>query len=84
MAQNQSDQPKLRIDFEGLIAKGEMRGSGGFQAQTANGTARWRGAGWNKDGRGGWDGNSNFWGYDSPELTPDATRRAGRSNRTGE
>ena len=46
----------------------------GFQAQTANGTARATGTGWNKD----WD----MWS--EPQVRPDPTRPAGQSNRTGE
>lgn len=67
----QSDVPNLKIPFERLIGRGEN--PQGFTAQTANGTAHWRGTGWNK----GFE-------YDQPEMPPDATRRAGRSNRTGE
>jgi hypothetical protein len=44
-----------------------------FVAQTVNGTARPFGTGWNK-----------LEPYDMPELAPDRTRPAGRSNRTGE
>ena len=44
-----------------------------FVVQTANGTAKPMGTGWNKDEP-----------WDMPELEPDATRPAGRSNRTGE
>jgi hypothetical protein len=57
------------LDFENTIEKGGDE----FMAQTTNGTAKWRGTGWNK----GWD-------YDAPQVEPDATRPAGRSNRTGE
>ncbi len=64
------EMPKL--DFEKLIEKGEN--PLGFTSQTANGTAHWRGTGWNRD----------FFQFEQPELMPDATRPAGRSNRTGE
>jgi hypothetical protein len=60
-----------RMDFEAIIQAGEN--PDGFTAQTANGTAHWRGAGWNK-----------VMDYTMPELPPDATRPAGRSNRTAE
>lgn len=66
-------------DFEGMIGKGEMGQKGafppadGFQAQTVVGTARATGTGWNISPQ-----------WDSPELPPDPTRPAGRSNRTGE
>lgn len=82
MSQRQKDIPKLKIDFEGLISDGEMRGSGGFASQTANGTATWKGTGRNKNGFGGWQNVAE--GFSFPEVEPDATRRKGRSNRTGE
>ncbi len=66
-----SDIPNLKIDFEKLIGKGEN--PQGFTAQTNNGTAHWKGTGW----------NCTYY-FSIPELPPDATRRAGRSNRTGE
>jgi hypothetical protein len=82
MAQKQKDEPKLRIDFEGLIAKGAMNGHDGFASQTANGTAQWRGTGRNKNGVGGWQ---NVWeGFSTPEVESDPVRRKGRNNRTGE
>lgn len=59
------------LDLEGLIGKGEN--PNGFTAQTANGTAHATGTGWNKD----YDWSCN-------QVEPDATRPAGRSNRTGE
>lgn len=62
-----------RMDFEAMIARGELDGPDGFQAQTANGTAHWKGTGWNKDYK-----------TTRPEVAPDRTRPAGRSNRTGE
>jgi hypothetical protein len=73
-----SDIPKMKIDFEKMIENG---GGGEFTAQTANGTAHWRGTGWNEGGRGGWAAQNPWCG---PEVEPDATRPAGRSNRTGE
>ena len=63
-----------KMDFEGMIKDGEKRGvAGGFVAQTANGTAMWKGEGWNENGPSSW-----------PQLPPGPTRPAGRSNRTGE
>jgi hypothetical protein len=70
-----------RLDFEKMIDAGEN--PKGFTAQTCNGTAHWKGTGWNRDGRGGWA--AGCWGPGSEEqLSPDATRPSGRSNRTGE
>lgn len=62
-------QDKMR--FESMIQRGEN--PQGFTAETANGTAHWRGTGWNKN-----------WNPTRPQLPPDRTRPAGRSNRTGE
>ena len=79
-----SDIPKTKLDFEKMIGGGELGlpdAPDGFQAQTVNGTARWRGTGFNKSGRGGWAAQSP---WSMPEVEPDATRPAGRSNRTGE
>ncbi len=45
----------------------------GFTAQTANGTAKAMGTGWNK-----------VMDWSMPEVAPDPVRPAGRSNRTGE
>jgi hypothetical protein len=60
-----------KMDFEALIVdRPEGRE---FIAQTANGTAKWKGTGWNRS-----------WDYDRPELPPDLTRPAGRTSRTGE
>lgn len=59
------------IDFEKMIGAGEN--AKGFTAQTPNGTAHATGTGWNKDEPYSW-----------PEVEPDRTRPAGRSNRTGE
>jgi hypothetical protein len=85
MTTKQSDFSKLRIGFSEMIAKGELGGPDGFRAQTANGTAYWKGTGWNDpDGYGaGWPAGRST-SFSTPELMPDATRRAGRSNRTGE
>ena len=62
-----------KLDFEKISQKGEN--PLGFTSQTANGTAHWQGTGWNKN---------YFSDYDMPQVEPDATRPAGRSNRTGE
>jgi hypothetical protein len=61
----------VKLDFEKLIAKGEN--PNGFTAQTANGTAHWKGEGWNRDEP-----------WNSPQVEPGPTRPAGRSNRTAE
>ena len=61
----------VKLDFEKLIAKGEN--PNGFTAQTPNGTAHWKGAGWNKDQP-----------WDMPQVETGPTRPDGRSNRTGE
>jgi hypothetical protein len=63
-----SDIPRV-MNFERMIDKGGDE----FTAQTANGTAKWRGTGWNKE-----------YEWSRPQVEPDATRPAGRSNRTGE
>jgi hypothetical protein len=66
-------QKQEKLHFEDLIQKGEN--PLGFTSQTPNGTAHWEGTGWNK----------NFMAdFDMPQVSPDATRPAGRSNRTGE
>ena len=60
-----------KLDFEKIIQKGEN--PLGFTSQTANGTAQdaWRA--------------STMWSLAQvPQVEPDATRPAGRSNRTGE
>lgn len=57
------------LDFEKMIDKGGDQ----FTAQTANGTAKWKGTGWNKD-----------YDWQREQLPPDATRPEGRNNRTGE
>ena len=65
---------KLRkMNFEKIIQNGES--PKGFTAQTPNGTAHWEGTGWNKEYLGN---------YTMPQVEPDATRPAGRNNRTGE
>lgn len=66
-----SDIPVLKMDFEKLIGRGEN--PQGFTAQTCNGTAHWKGVGWNRDQP-----------YSSPQLEPAPTWKDGRSNRTGE
>jgi len=68
---SRDDIPKMKLDFESLYAKGEN--PRGVTSQTPNGTAHWKGSGWNK----GYD-------YEREQLPPDATRPSGRSNRTGE
>lgn len=59
------------LDFEKLIERGEN--PKGFTAQTANGTAHWKGTGFNKS-----------YDWEREQLPPDATRPEGRNNRTGE
>jgi hypothetical protein len=59
------------LDFEKLI--GDGKNPKGLTAQTANGTAHWKGTGWNMQ-----------YDYEQPQCEPDATRPKGRSNRTGE
>ena len=54
-----------------LIAKGEN--PKGFTAQTANGTAKDVGTGWNR----GWD-------WEQEQVEPRGAWQPGRSNRTGE
>lgn len=64
--------PHDKMNWESIIGKGEN--PRGYTSQTVNGTAHATGTGYNKAGPcGGW-----------PELEPDPTRPAGRSNRTGE
>lgn len=69
MAKQNSD--RMRIDFEDMIGEGEN--PRGFTAQTANGTAHWKGTGWNKDEPA-----------TREQVEPCCTRPAGRTNRTGE
>lgn len=57
-----------RLNFEKLIDKSDQ-----FKAQTVNGTALWKGTGWNRSSE-----------HPMPQLEPFPTWRAGRSNRTGE
>ena len=66
-------QKQEKLHFEDLIQKGEN--PKGFTAQTPNGTAHWEGTGWNKE---------IFADWTREQVQPDATRPAGRSNRTGE
>ena len=76
----------VKLDFEKLIAKGEN--PNGFTAQTANGTAHWKGTGWNKDEPNLSFGLTGFspapWDSPDHQVRPDPTRPAGRNNRTGE
>ena len=60
-----------KMNFEKLIQRGEN--PNGFTAQTANGTAHWKGTGWNKE-----------YDWRRPQVEPGSTRPEGRSNRTGE
>ena len=76
----------VKMDFENLIARGEN--PRGFTSQTPNGTAHWKGTGWNKNEPNYWtsgdvSGEAN---WDSPDhqVRPGPTRPDGRSNRTGE
>jgi len=68
-----ANRDRRRLNFEGAIKDGPGKGAGGFNVQTANGTGRWSGTGWNKD-----------YDWSMEQLAPDATRPAGRSNRTAE
>jgi hypothetical protein len=65
------NQPLRKMNFEKLIKDGEN--PKGFTAQTANGTAHWKGTGWNKD-----------FDWSCSQVEPGPTRPEGRSNRTGE
>jgi hypothetical protein len=69
--QNQGKGDQEKIDFVGLIAKGES--SRGFIAQTANGTSRDMGTGNNRDQP-----------WSSPQLSPEPLWPRGPHNRTGE
>ena len=60
-----------KMNLENLIKDGEN--AKGFTAQTANGTAHWRGTGWNR-----------VYDYEALQCEPEPTRPAGRNNRTGE
>lgn len=59
--------------LESLIEDGPGPGPGGFKAETANGTAHWRGTGWN-----------DLPPLNSPEVPASPTHPTGRSNRTAE
>ena len=65
------NQPLRKMNFEKLIKDGEN--PLGFTAQTSNGTAHWKGTGWNK-----------VYEWNCPQVEPGPTRPEGRSNRTGE
>lgn len=58
-------------NLESLIQDGEN--PNGFTAETCNGTAHWRGTGWNL-----WPNTAE------PQVEPRPAWPAGRSNRTGE
>jgi len=64
------------IDFEKLIAKGEGDPTypGGFCAQTPNGTAYWRGTGYNRQ----------YPDYRMPQAREGGAWQPKRNNRTGE
>jgi hypothetical protein len=82
----------VKMDFENLIARGEN--PRGLTAQTANGTAHWKGTGWNKDEPNWGDGfpaavgaataAQAEWNSPDRQVRPGPTRPDGRSNRTGE
>ncbi len=69
-----ANRQRRNINMESLIAKGEMRGPDGYRGETANGTAFWRGSGWNRED----------YRYDRPEAPTGGVWPAGRSTRTGE
>jgi len=60
-----------KMNLEKIIGDGEN--PKGFTAQTVNGTAHWRGTGWNK-----------AYDWEMQQVEPGPTRPEGRSNRTGE
>jgi hypothetical protein len=60
-----------KMKFESMIQDGENEK--GLTAQTANGTAHWKGAGWNRVSD-----------YTAPQVEPEPTRPSGRATRTGE
>jgi len=63
-----------KINFEKMIGRGENpKGADGFLAQTPNGTAFWRGEGWNRNEPTDW-----------PQLEPRGPWQPGRSTRTAE
>ena len=65
---------KLRkLRFDRAYAPGEN--PNGFTAQTANGTAKATGTGWNRQ--------FNYY-YNWPQVPPGGPWQPGRSNRTGE
>ena len=62
------------IDFEAMIKDGSKAGvPGGFVTQTPNGTATWRGAGWNE-----------VFDWQQPEVPEGGPWQGRRSTRTGE
>ena len=61
-----------KMKWEALIGKGEN--ANGFTAQTPNGTAHWKGTGWNQC----------TYDYKMEQGEPTPVSPAGRSNRTGE
>lgn len=69
--QNQGASDQEKIDWCGLIAKGES--PRGFRAETANGTAHDMGTGYNRERP--WSG---------PQLSPEPLWPRGPSNRSGE
>jgi len=61
-----------KMEWESLIENGEN--PQGFTAQTANGTAKWHGTGWNQ----------RAYDYTMEQMEPSPVAPGGRSNRTGE
>jgi hypothetical protein len=61
-----------KLDLENLI--GEGANPKGFTAQTPNGTAHWKGTGWNQE----------RYSYEQEQGEPCPVAPAGRNNRTGE
>ena len=61
---------RKNLNFEAMIQDGEN--PKGFTAQTANGTAHYKGTGWNKE-----------YDWEMEQLPPDPVRPA-TGNRTGE
>ena len=59
------------LNFEKMLHRGEN--PRGFTAQTPNGTAKWKGTGWNRQ-----------FNYEQEQVEPKGPWRGGRSNRTGE
>ena len=62
-----------KMDFEKMIAKGEGEGPDGFCAETVNGSAYWRGTGWNRQMT-----------WERPQAPEGGAWQGGRNNRTGE